>query len=96
VTEGYPSVINDPRASEQVRDAAIEAVGADNVVAAKPMMGGEDFSYFASEVPGCFFRIGNGTPDRPGHSPQFDFDDRALPVGMLVMSTLVMRRLANS
>lgn len=33
-------------------------MGADNVKVLDPVMGGEDFSYFANEIPGFFFRLG--------------------------------------
>ena len=91
----YPTVVNDRRASEFLRDVALEAVGPSEVIPAEPMMGGEDFSYFLAEVPGCFFRVGNGTPDTPAHSPRFDFNDHTLKTAMLVMSLLALRRLSS-
>jgi len=47
------------------------------------------------KVPGTFFRLGNGTPERTGHNPGFDFNDEALKTGMLVMSVLTLRWLAQ-
>jgi metal-dependent amidase/aminoacylase/carboxypeptidase family protein len=58
-------------------------------------MGGEDFSHLLAEVPGSFFRVGNGAPDTPAHSPRFDFNDRTLKPAMLVMSALALRRLSS-
>ena len=49
-------------------------------------MGGEDFSYFSNEIPGCFFFIGSSPKDReplstPHHCSHFDIDEEALLVG---------------
>ena len=44
-------------------------------------MGAEDFSFMLLERPGAFIFIGNG--DTAGvHHPAYDFDDRAIPVGV--------------
>ena len=91
IEAGYPPVINDNKATAFLKSVAIETVGKGNVVEAEPTMGGEDFAFFLEEVPGAFFRLGNGRPERPAHSPTFDFDDRALQTGMLVLSLLAIR-----
>ena len=96
VAAGYPAVINDRRATEFLRDVALEAVGPSEVIPAEPTMGGEDFSHLLAEAPGAFFRVGNGTPDVAAHSPRFDFNDRALKPAMLVMSLVALRRLSPS
>jgi hippurate hydrolase len=47
-------------------------------------MGGEDFSYYLQEIPGCYIRIGaRPSEDRgfPAHSNRFDFGEAALPIG---------------
>ena len=87
----YPAVVNDARATAFLAETAVRTLGKSNVVEAESAMGGEDFAYFLEEVPGAFFRLGNGTPNRPGHNPTFEFDDRALKTGMLVMSLLTLR-----
>ena len=48
-------------------------------------MGGEDFAYFADEVPGFYFRLGTIAPGtRSGglHTPDFRADDGAIAVGI--------------
>ncbi len=87
----YPPVINDDKATAFLKRIAVETVGKGNVVEADATMGGEDFAFFLEEVPGAFFRLGNGRPERPGHNPTFDFDDRALKTAMLVLSMLAIR-----
>jgi amidohydrolase len=60
-------------------------------------MGGEDMSVFLERVPGCFFFVGSapeGRP-RPHHSPIFDFDERALAVGTVLLEAAA-RSLADT
>ena len=57
-------------------------------------MGGEDFSYFLQQVPGCYFLIGSAPQDRepmsvPHHCSHFDIDERALLVGSSVYFQLI-------
>ena len=85
VTEGYPPVINDTKATKTARRAAEKAVGRDGVLGLPfPSLGGEDFSFYLKHVPGCFVRFGamkKAHENTPAHSPHFDFDEGELPVG---------------
>ena len=52
-------------------------------------MAGEDFAYFANDVPGFYFRLGTlapGTTSGDHHSPSFRADDGAIPVGIRAMA----------
>ena len=91
----YPSVVNDARAAESVRDVVEETLGKKHFAKAEPSMGGEDFAFYLRIVPGAFFWLGNGRPGRELHQPTFDFNDEALKIGMLVMTALVMKRLGT-
>ena len=67
-------------------------LGAGNVKVVEPSMAGEDFAYFANEVPGFFFRLGvvkPGTTSGGLHTPPFRADDSAVPAGMRVMARLL-------
>ena len=81
----YPTTVNDPAMADFVADVAAEVVGKENVIRDLVSMGGEDMSYFLQEVPGCFFFLGSADPsrglDHSHHSPRFDFDERAMPIG---------------
>jgi amidohydrolase len=85
VEQGSAAVINDPGVAEIARRAAAEVVGEAKVVDPESTMGGEDVSVYFERAPGCFVFIGSANPDRglsePHHSPRFDFDEEALPVG---------------
>jgi amidohydrolase len=86
---GYPATVNDPEMTELVRGAAVSVVGETQVFVPELVMGGEDMAYFLQAVPGCFAFIGSANVERglahPHHSPRFDFDEAALPVGVQVL-----------
>jgi amidohydrolase len=86
-----PPTINDSNMAEFVRKIASEVVGAENVVSddRARTMAGEDMAYFLREVPGCFFFVGSQNSQKgfihPHHSPFFDFDEDALPIGVEIL-----------
>jgi len=92
---GPPSVENDRALTEVLRDAAIDLLGSDQVdIIPRPSMGGEDFAYYQTRVPGVMFRLGCTSPRTTGaplHSPKFDIDERALGVGVRVLARSVIR-----
>jgi hippurate hydrolase len=94
---GYPSVINAAEPTERAALAAVKLVGADRVVRQRPAgMGGEDFSFMAQRVPGCFVRIGQANGDKgsvPVHHPRYDFNDEILPIGASYWAALVEQEL---
>lgn len=79
---GYPAVINSEKETEIARAAAVDAFGAERVQPMKPLMGGEDFSYYLGKVPGAYLFVGAGNPDKlakyPHHHPHFDIDEDAM------------------
>ena len=93
--EGSPAVVNTPQATEIARQAAIEVVGRERVRAlGRANMGGEDFSYFLRQVPGCYIRFGarpEGRKGFPAHSSRFDFDEAALPIGAAWLAEIATR-----
>jgi len=93
---GYPPTVNDPGAVETFRSVAEHAFGAGHVVEIQqPVMGGEDFAYYAQKVPACFFVLGlipDGASDMPDlHQPLFDFNDDALAQGIEMFCRLALR-----
>ena len=79
--------------------AAAKVVGGENLIrAATPRMGGEDFSYMAQKVPGCFVRVGQGRPGQenvPVHHPRYDFNDDILPIGASLWAALAEQELSR-
>jgi amidohydrolase len=96
ITIGYPVTVNHPAMVAKflptLRRVAGEA-GADETGLSMPA---EDFSRFAERAPGFFIGLGVTPPDLPAdkvasnHSPLFQADDRALPVGVKTFANLVM------
>jgi hippurate hydrolase len=97
---GYPPVINAADPTERAARAAARIVGADKVIRARPpSMGGEDFSFMALKVPGCFVRIGQADGAKGStavHNPAYDFNDAALQIGASFWSTLVAQELPRN
>lgn len=96
---GYPATVNDPVATELVREAARDAVGRDKVLDADPKMGAEDFSYFLEERPGCYFFVGSRNESRGlvwgHHHPKFDIDEDSLAIGIETTVNTALRYLAD-
>ncbi|MFI6015882.1 M20 family metallopeptidase [Streptomyces sp. NPDC051243] len=83
---GVPPVVNDPAATELLREAMTARRGADSVEGTEQSLGGEDFSWYLEHVPGAMARLGVRTPgDRIGrdlHQGDFDVDESAIGVGV--------------
>jgi amidohydrolase len=92
--EGYPPVVNDETMANFVLDVAEQALGKDKVHDIDPVMGGEDFAYYLEKVPGTFLFLGAGDGlDLPHHHPAFDIDEKVLPQGVLLMTSLALEYL---
>jgi amidohydrolase len=93
ITRGNPVTVNDPRLFAQMRPVFAELVGDANVIADRPHMGAEDFSYYAREIPGLYYFIGVGNrAKRIGamtHTPQFVADEGAIEVGLRTGAALL-------
>ncbi|MYA78653.1 MAG: amidohydrolase [Gemmatimonadetes bacterium] len=90
---GTPSVINDPVLSRELAGYLTGAPGVEQVLELPPTMGGEDFAYFANEIPGFFYRLGTTRPGQPSgglHTPTMTADSESVGVGMRVMAHLVL------
>jgi len=77
----------------------IRVVGKENVLEIEPTMGGEDFAYFANEVPGFFYRLGMvkpGTESGGHHTPNFMADNSCVPIGMKTITMRLLDYLAMS
>jgi len=90
-TKGNPVTVNNPALAARSAESLAKAVGAKNVVEMDLIMGAEDFSYYANQVPGFFFMVGATPKDQDAgkapsnHSPEFFLDEEALKVGTRAM-----------
>ncbi|MCE7992077.1 MAG: amidohydrolase [Roseivirga sp.] len=97
IDEGYPITFNDPDLTKLMTPTFMEVGGADFVnTEIEATTGAEDFSFFANEIPGLYFRLG-GMPEgtekadaAPHHTPDFYVDDAGLLLGIKTMSRLVV------
>jgi amidohydrolase len=94
----YPACDNDPDITALLRHVAEAMVGADQIYLPALEMAGEDFAYLSREVPGVLFRLGvaPGDIDRPLHSPLFDLDEAALPLGAALLAEIAWQLLSEA
>jgi amidohydrolase len=94
---GYPPTINHADEAAFAADVAAEICGEAQVERnVAPSLGGEDFSYMLQARPGAMVWLGNG-PGEGGchlHNAHYDFNDRAIPVGVSFFARLAERFLA--
>jgi hippurate hydrolase len=85
LVEGVPVLVNSGEMATLARQVAAQIVGENNVrMLDTANMGGEDFSWYLEQVPGCYVRFGargDQMEGYPSHSSRFDFDEAALAVG---------------
>ncbi|MCH4179316.1 MAG: M20 family metallopeptidase [Megasphaera sp.] len=94
---GYAAVVNTPEGAAFIADTAKECFG-ENVLApvSEPAMTAEDFSALLNAYGGGFYWLGATRPGDvvyPLHSNHFAVDEKALPVGVELMTTLVLKQL---
>lgn len=96
IRHGYPVTYNDPELTAQMAPVLDRASQGGKAIVIKPIMGAEDFSYFANKIPGLFVGLGVAKDDaKPGesasnHSPYFYVNDKALPYGVEALSSLAL------
>ncbi|HEX7175751.1 MAG TPA: amidohydrolase [Pyrinomonadaceae bacterium] len=85
---------NEPSLVEKALPVMRSIVGDGNVIAIKPFMPAEDFSYFQRVVPGFYYFLGVGNRAKGitagWHTPDFDVDEESLVVGVKVMSNTLL------
>jgi amidohydrolase len=88
-----PALYNDPALMAEILPTVEKALGGKQfLVQDPPEMGGEDFSYFAKEVPSVMLDLGvmpEGKEEISVHSPYFVADQKAIPIGMRIMSRIL-------
>jgi len=88
--KGYPFLVNDSSLTQQLKSAAVEFLGKDQVIDLPLRMTAEDFAYITQQVPSCFYRLGTGNLSKNCnsgvHTPTFDIDETALETGSALMA----------
>ena len=89
-TNIYPVTVNDPDITDTAVRMAEEMLGRECVKEANLVMGSEDFSYYEEKVPGTFFFLGCGNPEKgteeQHHSPRFNVDEDVLYKGAALLA----------
>ena len=92
---GYSSVVNDRQLTKKVEDIIVDAFGKEFILSMPPMMGGEDFSAYLGNIPGCYIIVGSGNKERgivyPQHHPRFDIDEQAMEYGVRLFVYVALR-----
>lgn len=86
---GYPAVNNNSQLLEKVRRISQEISEVSSIIdMEKPIMAGEDFSYYGMKVPAVFFLLGCGsnTKNYPWHHGNFDIEEDALLIGSKILA----------
>jgi amidohydrolase len=95
---GAPATINNIELTRESLPALERVVGKQHLTRVPPSMASEDFSFFANEVPGFFYRLGMvkpGTTSGDHHTPTFLADDSSIPVGIKAMSAVILDYLSR-
>jgi amidohydrolase len=91
---GIPSVYNDPCLLREILPAVERALGGKQFIKeVLPEMGGEDFSHFSRLAPSVMLWLGVVPADVEStqvHSPTFIADEGSIPVGVKVMSAVII------
>ena len=97
IIRGCPAGINDVAVAQWMDDVASDIVGSTQVDRKTVGMAGEDFAYMQQVVPGAMLMLGAAVGDmpRPHHTPVFDIDERAMPIGAAILAETVRRYLAR-
>ena len=90
-TRGVPPTVNDADAVQVAESAVRAELGEESVVLTPQSLGGEDFAWILEKVPGAMVRLGTRTPGGETHDlhrPDFDVDERAVPLAATVLAAI--------
>lgn len=94
---GSGAVVNHAGFTDFVRRLVGETRPDTVIELAHPVMGAEDFGLYLERVRGAFAFLGARPAHQeayPCHHPQFDIDERALPIGVEILATVALEYLA--
>lgn len=97
IDRGYPYLVNDENVTQRSFQYAKDFLGEENVEDLEVRMTGEDFAYFAQNVPSCFYRLGVRN-EKLGinanlHTSTFNIDESSLETGMGLMAWIALKEL---
>ena len=99
IVKGYPFLVNDESTTNKAKLAAIEFLGAENVIDLELRMTAEDFAYYSQVVPACFYRLGVKNEaekaTRGLHTSTFNVDETAIETSIGLMAFLAVNELSS-
>jgi amidohydrolase len=90
---GVPPVENDARATGLLEAAARDVLGEESVLLTEQSLGGEDFAWYLTKVPGSMARLGTRTLGGHSydiHQGDLRVDERAVETGVLLLARVAM------
>jgi len=99
--KSYSATINAPQMVDFLHDTAVSLFGTGCFTPLPgSRLGCEDFGYYLEKVPGAFWFLGVGNPDKdtqhPWHSPLFNLDEDGLVNGVALQAALAFQYLENN
>ncbi|MCB0345833.1 MAG: amidohydrolase [Bdellovibrionales bacterium] len=91
----FAETINDVRAVDIVQEAT-QVRGLEFETLDRPFMWSEDFGRFTQHTPGALFGFGSGLRQKNLHDPEFDFPDKLLEPGTLLLEQIARTALDAS
>ena len=95
-TTDYPSAYNDPALMEKMLPALKRTFGDENVIAAPPETGAEDFAFYQQKIPGLFLFFGTMPKGKDPataaarHTPEFFLDESGMKTGVKTFTNLIL------
>jgi amidohydrolase len=90
----YPVTVNDPALTAASLPEMERTAGKANVILQRPITGAEDFSYYQKVIPGFFWFLGAGSPERgiaaAHHTPDFNIDESVLVPGVKIAANQLL------
>lgn len=96
--QGVPPVVNDPVSARIINQAVDAVLGTRHRTEVPQSLGGEDFGWYLSGVPGAMFRLGTRTPGGATydlHQGDLRVDEQAVGVGARVLAAVAVRTLSG-
>ena len=90
---GVPPVVNDPASVALLGRAVDEVLGTGGRAATSQSLGGEDFAWYLTRVPGAMGRLGTREPGGPTydiHQGNLRIDERATAIGAKVLASVAV------
>lgn len=93
-----PPLVNGVEMTEAVRRSAEKFIGKDHIIDPGMQMGAEDFSFYCQHTSACFIVLGARIEgdERVIHTPRFDIDENALPLGAALLTEAALEFLRSN